>query len=69
MTGGASWPPEEDAASIPPALNLIAILAFGMLLGPLGVLLATPILVILVVFVAELYVKDTLGKETGIPGE
>lgn len=60
---------QKKAASIPPALNLVAILAFGMLLGPLGVLLATPILIILVVFVAELYVKDTLGKETGIPGE
>lgn len=60
---------QKKAASIPPALNLVAILAFGMLLGPLGVLLATPILIILVVFIAELYVKDTLGKETGIPGD
>ncbi|MGB3624874.1 MAG: AI-2E family transporter [Henriciella sp.] len=59
---------QKQAASIPPALTLIAILAFGMLLGPLGVLLATPILVVVTVFVTKLYVQGTLGKETDVPG-
>lgn len=59
---------QKKAASIPPALNLIAVLAFGMLLGPLGILLATPILVVLTVFVIRLYVQDTLGKDARIPG-
>ncbi|MEM5515486.1 AI-2E family transporter [Henriciella sp. AS95] len=59
---------QKKAVSIPPALTLIAILAFGMLLGPLGVLLATPMLVVLMVFVTKLYVNGTLGKEADIPG-
>ncbi|ABI77088.1 putative membrane protein [Hyphomonas neptunium ATCC 15444] len=59
---------QKETTSISPALNLFAILAFGMLLGPLGVLLATPILVVLSVFVIQLYVQDTLGKEADIPG-
>ena len=59
---------QKKTASIPPALNLFAILAFGMLLGPLGVLLATPILVVASVFVIQLYVRDTLGKDASVPG-
>lgn len=60
---------QQKAASIPPALNLIAVLGFGILFGPLGVLLATPILVVVSVFVVMLYVRDTLGKDAGNPGQ
>lgn len=59
---------QKKTTSISPALNLFAILAFGMLLGPLGVLLATPILVVITVFVIQLYVQETLGKEADVPG-
>lgn len=60
---------QKKTTSISPALNLFAILAFGMLLGPLGVLLATPILVVVSVFVIQLYVRDTLGKNAAVPGQ
>jgi predicted PurR-regulated permease PerM len=60
---------QQRTASIPPAMILLAILAFGILLGPLGVLLATPMLVVLSVFVTKLYIKDALGKEASVPGE
>ena len=60
---------QEKAASIPPALILIAVLVAGVLFGLLGVLLATPLLVVLTVFVVKLYVKDTLGKEATYPGQ
>lgn len=60
---------QKETASIPPALNLMAVLAFGMLLGPMGVLLATPILVVCTVFVITLYVRGTLGKEAELPGQ
>jgi predicted PurR-regulated permease PerM len=60
---------QKKAASIPPALNLVAILAFGMLFGPLGVLLATPILIVVTVWITKLYVQDTLGKDASIPGD
>lgn len=59
---------QQKAAAIPPALNLFAILTFGMLLGPLGILLATPILIVLTVFVVRLYIHDTLGKAAPVPG-
>jgi len=60
---------QQKTASIPPVLVLISVLAFGMLLGPLGVLLATPILVVLSVFIVKLYVQGTLKKEAGYPGQ
>lgn len=60
---------QKKTASIPPALNLFAILASGMLLGPLGVLLATPLLVVVMVFVIRFYVRDTLGKAAPLPGQ
>lgn len=60
---------QERAASIPPALILIAVLVAGVLFGLLGVLLATPLLVVLSVFVVKLYVQDTLGKEASYPGQ
>lgn len=60
---------QKKTTSISPALNLFAILAFGMLLGPLGVLLATPILVVVSVFVVQLYIRDTLGKNAAVPGQ
>ena len=59
---------QKKTTSIPPALNLVAVLAFGTLLGPLGVLLATPMLVVLTVFVVRLYVQDALGKDALAPG-
>lgn len=59
---------QKKAAAIPPALTLIGILAFGMLFGPLGVLLATPILIVVMVFVTKLYINGTLGKDAAIPG-
>lgn len=59
---------QKKTTSIPPALNLVAVLAFGTLLGPLGVLLATPMLVVLTVFIVRLYVQDALGKDARAPG-
>jgi len=59
---------QKQAASMPPALILLGILALGMLLGPLGVLLATPILIVVSVFVTKLYVQNALGKDAAVPG-
>lgn len=60
---------QEKAAAVPPALILISILGFGMLFGLLGVLLATPLLVVLSVFIVKLYVQDTLHKQASYPGQ
>jgi predicted PurR-regulated permease PerM len=59
---------QRRAVSLPPALLLFAVLAFGTLFGPLGVLFASPLTVIVYVAIKKLYVEDVLGEETHIPG-
>ena len=48
---------QERAVSIPPALLVLSLVAFGTLFGLLGLLVATPLLAIIIVLVRELYVK------------
>jgi len=60
---------QRRAVSLPPALALFAILVFGLLFGFLGVFLAVPLTVALMVLVKKLWIRDTLGEETSLPGE
>lgn len=60
---------QQRTVDLPPALTLFAIVAFGMLLGPLGVLFATPLTVVCFVLVKKLWIRETLEEETTIPGE
>ncbi|HEX5376951.1 MAG TPA: AI-2E family transporter [Phenylobacterium sp.] len=53
----------RQMAQLPMAVTLFAVLAMGVLLGPLGVLLATPLAVVLYVFVNMVYVQDVLGEK------
>jgi predicted PurR-regulated permease PerM len=46
---------------------LVAQLVMGVLAGVLGVLLATPILVVLIVVAGMLYVEDKLGEDVDLP--
>jgi predicted PurR-regulated permease PerM len=59
----------NEVLSVPPALGLFAIVAAGVLFGPLGLLLGFPLAVIAFVLVKKLYVRETLGEETPVPGE
>ena len=43
-------------------VGLCALAALGLLFGPLGLLLAAPLTVIIVVWVKALYVRDVLGE-------
>jgi len=45
------------ALAMPPALTLLGIVASGLLFGPLGVLLAMPLIVVTVTLVNKLYVE------------
>jgi predicted PurR-regulated permease PerM len=47
---------QKWAVSLPPALSLLGIVAFGLLFGPMGVLFAMPLTVVLVVLVKKLHV-------------
>ena len=48
------------ATSLPPVLALVAVMAFGILLGTPGVIFATPLMVALLILVRRLYVEDVL---------
>ena len=54
---------------LPPALTLFSIVAFGLVFGFVGVLLAAPLTVVAFVAVKKLWVRDALGEETEVPGE
>lgn len=59
---------ERRLVSLPMALTLFSIVAMGVVFGPLGVLLATPLTVLLYALVAKLYVEGVLGRRVPPPG-
>lgn len=50
-------------------ITLFALLAFALLFGFIGILLAAPLAVVSYVLVKRLYVIETLDTPTPIPGE
>lgn len=63
---------QKHVAAIPTVITLFAVLGFGSLLGPLGVLFATPLTVVLHTLVMKLYVGEVLGDkgaEAEVEGE
>jgi predicted PurR-regulated permease PerM len=54
---------------VPPAVMLLGIVAISLLFGPPAVIFAAPIVVVVFIAVKVLYVRDTLGEDTEIPGE
>ena len=56
---------QRFAADLPPALTVLAILAFGSLFGFAGVVLATPLLLVSIILVKRIYVEDVLGDRAG----
>ncbi len=60
---------QKRAVLLPPVLTMFGILAFGALFGFMGVVVATPLLVVLFVNVRLLYLRKTLGEDISVPGE
>ncbi len=58
-----------SAVQLQPAVGLFAVIALGVLFGPLGVLFAYPLAVVADVAVRRLYIRDTLGEPVEIVGE
>ncbi len=54
---------------IPPAVMILGIAAIGFIFGPVAVIFAAPMTVVLFVLVKKLYVRDFLNEPTVIPGE
>lgn len=54
---------QQFAVSLPPALLIIGQIVFGVFGGIIGIMLATPLLLVVIVLVQMLYVEDVLGDE------
>ena len=54
--------------SLPPVLSIFAVLGFGVLFGPLGLLLATPLALVGLVLVKELWAREVLHQKVSVPG-
>lgn len=52
---------ERETIELPPALTIIFQLALGILIGGLGLVLATPMLAVIMVIVQMVYIHDVLG--------
>lgn len=52
---------ERKTVEIPPALTIVFQLALAVLVGGLGLVLATPLLAVIIVLVQMVYVEDILG--------
>jgi predicted PurR-regulated permease PerM len=59
---------ERRMASLPIPITLFAVVAFGVLFGLPGVIVATPLAVVLYVLVKQLYLHDMLGDTVELPG-
>ncbi|MBE7218383.1 MAG: AI-2E family transporter [Caulobacteraceae bacterium] len=60
---------QKNVASLPVVFGIFAVVGFGGLLGPLGVLFATPMALTLYTVVTLLYRQDVLGDDVRAPGE
>jgi predicted PurR-regulated permease PerM len=49
---------QNRMVDLPPAITIFGLIASGILLGPVGVLLATPLTVVVLVLVRRLYLGD-----------
>ena len=57
------------AVALPPAVGLFAVVAIGVLFGPLGLVLGYPLAIVIDVAVRKLYVRKTLGEEVEVIAE
>ena len=53
---------QAEATALPPVLAILSTVAFSLLFGPAGVLLAAPLTLLLLVAVEVLYVQQGLGE-------
>lgn len=54
---------ERETVELPPALTIIFQLALSVMIGGLGLVLATPLLAVIMVLVQMVYIQDVLGDE------
>lgn len=60
---------QRQLVYVPPAIMLLGIASIGTIFGAGAVLFAAPIVVVVFVLIKKLYVRDSLGEQTPLPGE
>jgi predicted PurR-regulated permease PerM len=60
---------QQQLIFIPPAVMLLAIVIILFVFGGISVIFAGPIAVIIFIAIKKLYVRDSLGEATALPGE
>ncbi len=60
---------QQRIVALPAGLVLLSVLAMGILFGPIGIVVASPLGVVIYVSVKKLYVRDVLDEDTDIPGQ
>jgi predicted PurR-regulated permease PerM len=60
---------QQRTVSLPLVIIITAQVLFGLLLGSLGLLFATPLAAVILVLVKMLYLQDVLSESITIPGE
>jgi predicted PurR-regulated permease PerM len=60
---------QQYAVDLPGVVLIFSLIAFGILFGFIGIIFAAPMAVVTYVMVKKLYVRETLGTPTPIPGE
>lgn len=61
---------ERQTVELPPALTIIFQLILGVLIGGLGLVLATPLLAVIMVLIQMIYIEDILGdRNTDVKGK
>jgi predicted PurR-regulated permease PerM len=53
---------QKAAVDVPPALVVLAIVAFGYVFGFIGIFVATPLTAVVLLWVKMFYVQDVLGR-------
>lgn len=56
---------QRRTVEVAPAVGLFALAALGVLFGPIGLVLAAPLTVAIVVWTKELYLRAALGEDDG----
>lgn len=60
---------DQKTVSNPPALLITVQLLMGVLTGPIGVILASPLVVVVIILIQTLYVEGILGSEIKVMGD
>jgi predicted PurR-regulated permease PerM len=57
---------ERNTIELPPALTILFQLALALMVGGLGLVLATPLLAVIMVVIQMIYIQDILGDREGL---